>query len=227
MTIHFYLYITPIKCLCYVSDGVTSYSMRQGDRRGQEVDLYDFTYDGVVRDGYLSGGLGQLLDWEEGQLNFRLDLHGVGKKGYEWVGWKNDTMNGKPVEIRFEFDGVYNFSDIRIHTSNLFTKDIMVFSKALVYFSIGGKYYSGQPVLFEYMRDELMEFPRDVHIPIPHRLGRYVKLELFFAKRWIMISEIRFENGEYFSMTHVQYTPPITYMSLICRVLYFPAKATS
>ena len=52
-------------------DGIVSYNMPQGDRRGAEVDLYDFTYDGTINDGYLSGGLGQLTDGQEGNTNFR------------------------------------------------------------------------------------------------------------------------------------------------------------
>ena len=32
--------------------------MRQGERRGTEVDLLDFTYDGKIKDRFLSGGLG-------------------------------------------------------------------------------------------------------------------------------------------------------------------------
>jgi hypothetical protein len=35
--------------------------MPQGDRRG-EVDLYDFTYDGIVYENFLSNGMGQLTD---------------------------------------------------------------------------------------------------------------------------------------------------------------------
>ena len=54
--------------------------MRQGDRRGSEVDLYDFTYDGNQENGFLSGGLGQLTDGEYGQDNFRLDPRGRGMK---------------------------------------------------------------------------------------------------------------------------------------------------
>lgn len=57
--------------------------MPQGDRRGTEVNLYDFTYDGRNQDGVLSNGLGQLVDLEEGDSNFRLDKQGLGKKGYE------------------------------------------------------------------------------------------------------------------------------------------------
>ena len=33
--------------------------MRQGERRGTEVDLLDFTYDGKIKDRFLSGGLGK------------------------------------------------------------------------------------------------------------------------------------------------------------------------
>ena len=68
-----------------------------------------------------------ISDWETGQTNFRLDTHAIGKKGYEWVGWKNETVGTPPAEIVFNFDNVYNFSTIKIHLNNLFTKDIMVF----------------------------------------------------------------------------------------------------
>ena len=179
------------------TDGVMSYSMRQGERRGQEVDLYDFSYDGLVQDGYLSGGLGQLLDWQEGQYNFRLDHRGVGKKGYEWVGWKNDSLSpSPPVDIVFTFDQIRNFSSIRLHCNNYFTKDVRVFRLAQVYFSIGGEHFAREPVEYEYMRDPLLEFARYVIIPIPHRVGKYVKLRLHFDARWLMISEVKFESGE-------------------------------
>jgi hypothetical protein len=48
--------------------------------------------------------------------------------GYEWVGWRNDTlgMAGKPVEMTFEFDSVRNFSAIVLHTNNMFSKDVQV-----------------------------------------------------------------------------------------------------
>lgn len=48
--------------------------------------------------------------------------------GYEWVGWRNDTlgMAGKPVEMTFEFDQVRNFSAVMLHTNNMFSKDVQV-----------------------------------------------------------------------------------------------------
>jgi len=75
------------------TDGVLSYSMPQGDQRAPDVDLRDFTYDGRVADRYLSGGLGQLTDGVEGHSNLRLDPDGWGRRGYEWVGWHNDTRH--------------------------------------------------------------------------------------------------------------------------------------
>jgi len=96
-----------------IADGVISYDTRQGDRRGTEMDFYDFTYDGSVSDGQLAGGLGQLSDYELGSSNFRLDGQNVGRKGYEWVAWRNDstaaaalTSQSRHVNIVFHFDQV-------------------------------------------------------------------------------------------------------------------------
>jgi discoidin domain receptor family protein 2 len=60
--------------------------MPQGIQRGAEVDLSDRTYDGREESGYLSGGLGQLVDGQKGQDIFRLDLkgHGKGKYFFPW-----------------------------------------------------------------------------------------------------------------------------------------------
>lgn len=168
--------------------------------------MSDFTYDGKSDgdSGRLSGGLGQLSDWEEGITNFRLDRHGLGKKGYEWVGWKNDSVTRKPVEIIFTFETARNFSALLIHCNNMFSKDIRIFRMAKLYFSNGGAYYSGEPVVFETLRDSLMEFVRTVRVPVPHRVAKFVKLELFFDSRWIMISEVQFESGE----SHVRVSLP-------------------
>ena len=77
------------------------------------MDLYDFTYDGLVQDNYLKGGLGQLTDGDYGETNFRLDTKKMGVKGYEWVGWKNDTNRQEPITVFFKFDTVRNFSQVR------------------------------------------------------------------------------------------------------------------
>ena len=67
----------------------------------------------VPQAGQLRGGLGQLTDGEKGETNFRLDPKRRGIKGYEWIGWKNDTFGQKPITMTFKFDTVRNFSKVR------------------------------------------------------------------------------------------------------------------
>lgn len=190
--------IVPLLKLTFfsLSDGIVSYDMLQGDSRGSEVDLYDLTYDGHIQDGFLSGGLGQLIDWDEGIDNFRLDMDSVGKKGYEWVGWKNDTVSRQPVVITFQFDHIRNFTMILLHCNNLFSKAVSVFRMARVYFSVGGRYYNDEPVEYEYMVDVVMQLARWVHIPIPNHVGRFIKLELYFENRWMLLSEVRINSSK-------------------------------
>ncbi|EZA55710.1 hypothetical protein DMN91_009358 [Ooceraea biroi] len=180
---------------CPWTEGLVSYSMPQGIKRGSEVDLSDRTYDGREEGGYLSGGLGQLVDGQKGPDNFRLDVSGNGK-GYEWVGWRNDTPNmlGRPVEITFEFDYSRNFTAIHLHMNNYFTKDVQVFSYAKVYLGTGGNQFTGEPVHFSYIPDQVLEQAREVTIKLHSRAGRFLKLQLYFAARWIMLSEVIFES---------------------------------
>lgn len=46
--------------------------------------------------------------------------------GSRWVGWSNDTREGEPVDITFEFNGVREFSSVHLHTNNMFTRGVQV-----------------------------------------------------------------------------------------------------
>lgn len=177
-------------------DGVVSYSMRQGEKRNAEIDLRDLTYDGVIKDGYLSGGLGQLVDGEEGQSNFRLDRRALGIKGYEWIGWRNDSSSAGFVEILFRFNAVRNFTSMRIHCNNMFGKEVRVFRLARIEFSEANRFDGSRIVEYQYMRDMLIEYARPVVIPLyAGHIARYIRLQLHFDSRWMMISEVEFESG--------------------------------
>uniref|UniRef100_A0A0P4WCZ3 Protein kinase domain-containing protein n=3 Tax=Scylla TaxID=6760 RepID=A0A0P4WCZ3_SCYOL len=213
---------------CRYTGGLVSYSMPDGDARGgSDLSFRDLTYDGVKRGGWLRGGLGQLTDGETGHTNFRVNAQGQGK-GYEWVGWRNDTRGGRPVNITFSFDAPRNFSALYIYANNLFTKETQVFSKVKILFSMemekeedeksekqkreeakrttsgrSGETGSGggtggfdahPPVIFEYVVDRIFENARNVTIRLPNVTARSVRLQLFFALRWILISEITFES---------------------------------
>lgn len=70
-----------------------------------------------------------------------------------------------------------------------------VFSEASVLFSVGGKVYSSEPLTYTYMEDRIFETSRNVSIKLHRRVGRFIKLRLYFAAKWIMVSEITFDSG--------------------------------
>ncbi|CAH2001902.1 unnamed protein product [Acanthoscelides obtectus] len=177
---------------CKWSDGIVSYSMPQGDKRGGNWEFYDFTYDGHWDGEKLKYGLGQLVDGQRGPDDFKLAFHQENMQG--WVGWRNDTRDNKPIEITFEFDKIREFIGVHIYCNNQFSKDVQVFSMAQVSFSVGGKRYKGEPITFDYIEDRIFETPRNVSIKLHHRVGKFVKLQLHFASRWILISEVTFDS---------------------------------
>lgn len=61
------------------TEGLISYIIPKGVQRGNEVELYDKTYDGDDEGDRLVGGLGQLVDGQKGMDNFRSDVYGFGK----------------------------------------------------------------------------------------------------------------------------------------------------
>nr|CAD7425484.1 unnamed protein product [Timema monikensis] len=174
------------------SDGIVSYSMPQGDKRGSGWEFFDATYDGHW-DGELRRGLGQLTDGKVGPENFKMGYYDY-ERGQGWVGWRNDSRGGQPVEIKFEFDKVREFTAVHIYCNNQFTRDVQVFSEANIMFSVGGRYYVGEPITYTYIEDRIFENSRNISIKLHHRVGRFVKLQLHFAAKWIMISEVTFDS---------------------------------
>ena len=73
-------------------------------------------------------------------------------------------------------------------------------------FSIGGRYFVGEPITYTYIEDRIFETSRNVSIKLHHRIGRYVKLQLHFAAKWIMISEVTFDSGRQWLLLAVCHT---------------------
>lgn len=140
----------------------------------------------------------------------------------------NDSFPENFVELVFEFDEIKVFHGVHLYANNYFTRDVQVgesefienfffptsprvttsrkiihkplqvFAKAKVWFSVGGQFYNGKPLSYSYMPDTVLENARNVTIGLHGRSGRFVKLHLYFANRWIMISEVTFETCEFF-----------------------------
>lgn len=56
------------------------------------------------------------------------------------------------------------------------------------------------------MPDPIMEHARDVTIKLHNRVGRFVQLQLYFASRWILLSEVTFASGKKSLIKYTQKT---------------------
>ena len=89
---------------------------------------------------------------------------------------------------------------MKIHSNNHYSKEVRVFRRAEIFLSVGGQFYQTQPLKFNYQQDSYFENARQVVIRLANQIGRFVRVDLYFESRWIMISEVEFESGE----LHVQ-----------------------
>lgn len=71
-----------------------------------------------------------------------------------------------------------------------------MFRSAEIFYSIGGKYYLPHTTKINYERDDTIEDARFVPLRMQNKIGRYVKIDLYFQARWIMISEVSFNSSE-------------------------------
>jgi len=81
-----------------------------------------------------------------------------------------------------------------VHANNLFDQYVRVFAGATV-FAAGGSAARG--VRYVYKRDSLSQSVRSVHVPLRNLVARTLTVRLEFDARWIMISEIQFDSGEF------------------------------
>ena len=116
------------------------------------------------------------------------------------MSWKRKGEE-KPVELVFKFKKPRQFKKVHVFTANLLHLNTQVFSKAVIWFSIGGKYFTRQPITYQYMADTILQEPRNVSIRLNRQVGQYVKIQLFFANIWMSVSEVTFDsqpvNGVY------------------------------
>lgn len=87
---------------------------------------------------------------------------------------------------------------------------VQVFTEARVFFSLDGERYQQTPLYFsldtkgedDWFRDppphkDVGGNSRNVTIPLQNRVGRFVRVELEFSTKWILLSEVYFDSGKY------------------------------
>lgn len=80
--------------------------------------------------------------------------------------------------------------------SSALCRSRQICSLVRVFFSDGGKLYQAVPV-FSYPRAvRTTHQSHRVSVPLGGRTARFLKLQLFFSARWILVSEVQFVSGE-------------------------------
>ncbi|TRY96706.1 hypothetical protein DNTS_005949 [Danionella cerebrum] len=165
------------------------------------------TYDTVVRDLHppiiarflrlipLSGGLGQLTDGVIGQDDFVQRRPYRLWPGYDYVGWKNDTLGPGFVEMEFQFDCQRNFTSMKVHSNNMFSRGVKIFSSVSCVFKLLLiSEWESEPVEFHTVLDDRNPSARYVTVPLLHRSATALRCRFYFADKWMMFSEISFQS---------------------------------
>ncbi|TTD18132.1 Epithelial discoidin domain-containing receptor 1 [Bagarius yarrelli] len=122
---------------CLWSDGLKAYTAPMGhimQLSGSPVYLNDSIYDGSVEAGMLFGGLGQLCDGVLGGDDFMESKELRVWPGYDYVGWNREALGKPTVDIEFHFEKPRLFHTMQVHSNNMHTQGVRVFSEVLCQF---------------------------------------------------------------------------------------------
>ncbi|CAF3869605.1 unnamed protein product [Rotaria sp. Silwood2] len=178
--------------------GPISYLMPQGDKRGYDIEFIDETYDGKNENGTLKDGLGQLTDGILGGDDYRLadNAQGIGKIGYDWIGWKRKLFSTSNINLYFYFNAIKNFTSINLYTSNLFLRDIYLFNSIMITDCDDKNIRKTFSIIPD---DSINPHARFINISLVSGHGiiaNCLKVTLTFNNRskWILISEVLFDS---------------------------------
>ncbi|XP_072297287.1 LOW QUALITY PROTEIN: discoidin domain-containing receptor 2 [Eucyclogobius newberryi] len=182
---------------CEWLDGLISYSLPDGHQmfyRGTDVYFNDSVYDGASAAERMTKGLGQLTDGTWGLDDF-LHSHIYGMwPGYDYVGWNNKSFPKGYIEMIFDFDHIRNFTSIKVHCNNMFTRGVRTFRQATCFFRSGSEWES-DPVSFRPAVDRVSQRARFVSFPLGDRTASTIKCRFHFADLWMLFSEVAFQSG--------------------------------
>ncbi|XP_029856236.1 discoidin domain-containing receptor 2-like isoform X1 [Aquila chrysaetos chrysaetos] len=184
---------------CVWYDGLASYSIPEGGTIAAPgfpiVYLNDSTYDGYQERRHLYGGLGQLTDGVLGLDDFTQSHQYRVWPGYDYVGWKNESFSTGSVEMEFQFDRPRNFTSMKVHCNNMFSKGVKIFQKVECLFKprlIAD--WESEPVGVATVLDDKNPSARFVTVPLNQRVGKAILCRFYFADTWMMMSEISFQS---------------------------------
>ncbi|XP_072096745.1 discoidin domain-containing receptor 2-like isoform X1 [Mobula birostris] len=185
---------------CAWTDGLYSYRGPVGQTIGKPgsaiVYLNDSTYDGFQDSRLSYSGLGQLTDGMLGLDDFTQSHEYRVWPGYDYVGWSKDNLRSQYVELEFEFDQRRNFSAVKVHCNNLYTKSVKIFQRVECFFKqrlVAN--WEHDSVGVTTVMDDKNPSARFVIVPLGQRLAKAIRCRFYFADRWMLFSEISFQSS--------------------------------
>ncbi|XP_029986166.1 discoidin domain-containing receptor 2 [Sphaeramia orbicularis] len=187
---------------CQWDDGLISYDAPEGQlmmRPGYLIaSLNDSTYDGTHERRRLSGGLGQLTDGVVGLDDFLRSRQYHVWPGYDYLGWRNDSAGTQgSVEMEFSFERQKNFTSMKVHSNNMFSRGVKIFSSVTCWFKprlTAG--WGAEPVVFKTVLDDRNPSARYVTVPLNQQTATSIRCRFTFADVWMMFSEISFQSED-------------------------------
>uniref|UniRef100_A0AAY4CC55 Discoidin domain-containing receptor 2 n=1 Tax=Denticeps clupeoides TaxID=299321 RepID=A0AAY4CC55_9TELE len=183
---------------CEWLDGLVSYNAPAGQLmilHDMPVYLNDSVYDGAMAYSVMTEGLGQLTDGMSGLDDFtQSHVYNVWP-GYDYVGWTNESFPSGFVEIMFEFDRTRNFTTMKVHCNNMFSKWVKTFQKVVCYFRSESDWET-TPISFSPVVDDVNPSARFVTVSLHNHMASAIKCQYHFADVWMMFSEITFQSGD-------------------------------
>ncbi|XP_055020447.1 discoidin domain-containing receptor 2 isoform X2 [Boleophthalmus pectinirostris] len=194
---------------CEWLDGLVSYNAPTGEHMtlaGSSVYLNDSVYDGALVHS-MTEGLGQLTDGVCGLDDFTVSRVYNVWPGYDYVGWNNESFPNGYVEIMFEFDRTRNFTSMKVHCNNMFSKHVKVFRQVVCYFR-SDLDWEVSPLSFSPVEDPKNPSARFVTVNLAHHMASAIKCQFYFSEAWMLFSEITFQSDT--AMYNTTLAPPKT-----------------
>lgn len=107
------------------------------------------------------------------------------------MGWNNKN---RPLTITFEFTQRQEFGSVTVSTYCQLDLGIQPFSQMLAYFSADGLTYHAQYVKVVNKEPLAFDQAQNITLSLAQRVGRFVKIELYFDNKWLLISEVNFRS---------------------------------
>ncbi|OCT85441.1 discoidin domain-containing receptor 2 isoform X1 [Xenopus laevis] len=194
---------------CVWLDGLVSYNAPSGQQfllpEGYAIYLNDTIYDGAI--GYsMTEGLGQLTDGVAGLDDFTLTHEYHMWPGYDYVGWSNESFSNGYVEIMFEFDRIRNFTTMKVHCNNMFSKGVKIFKEVQCFFRSDANEWEANSISSVLVLDDANPSARYVTVQLHNHMARAIKCQYYFADSWMMFSEITFQSDA--AMYNNSMSPP-------------------